>query len=127
MEKQKLKRNIPISIYPPIMFYNKNDVETVFEPSTNQNEYANLYIHIPFCAKKCHFCYFTSFSAGYGLVKKYVDVLCKEIEYISSQSSVKNKKIHSIYFGGGLQHTFPLNVWTNYFKLLKVIFIYQKI
>ncbi len=119
MEKQKLKRNIPISIYPPIMFYNKNDVETVFEPSTNQNEYANLYIHIPFCAKKCHFCYFTSFSAGYGLVKKYVDVLCKEIEYISSQSSVKNKKIHSIYFGGGTPTYLSIECLDQLFQAIK--------
>ena len=39
-----------------------------------------LYIHIPFCVKKCLYCDFLSFAADEGTRKKYVEQLIKEIE-----------------------------------------------
>lgn len=119
MKEYRLSRNIPISIYPPIMLYNKNDVKTVFISDTVQESYANLYIHIPFCPRKCDFCYFTSFSAGLGLVQKYVDALIKEIEFVSSKTIIKTKKIHSIYFGGGTPTYLNVDCLDQLFKAVK--------
>ena len=47
MEKQ-LFRDIPISIYPPIMLYNKDDIKTIWSTKDENNLDAILYIHIPF-------------------------------------------------------------------------------
>jgi oxygen-independent coproporphyrinogen-3 oxidase len=55
-----------------------------------------LYIHIPFCRQKCFYCDF--FSTKYddiSLVDKYIDSLIKHSQ------KFKNKKINSIYIGGG--------------------------
>lgn len=56
-----------------------------------------LYIHIPFCVKKCKYCDFNSFSGLDGLVPDYLACLQKEIEEIKKNGSV----FDTIYIGGG--------------------------
>ena len=59
-----------------------------------------VYIHIPFCISKCHYCDFTSFSNNNEcIIKNYIDALCNEILLSSEILSLSN--IKSIYFGGG--------------------------
>lgn len=101
MNKNNLRRDIPISIYPPIMLYNKKDAKNVFDPVIEGSSKASLYIHIPFCPRKCDFCYFTSFTSGMSNVKAYIKKLCEEIAYIGTKEAIKNKIIDSIYIGGG--------------------------
>ena len=61
------------------------------------NEELGLYIHIPFCIKKCKYCDFVSFSNKMNIVEEYIEVLKQEIE----KAKIENKKITTIYFGGG--------------------------
>ena len=60
-----------------------------------------LYIHIPFCKKKCYYCDFISYSQTENIYKKYVDALLKNIEYYSKKINIKNYKVNTIYIGGG--------------------------
>ena len=53
-----------------------------------------IYIHIPFCVKKCLYCDFYSVTDK-SLFKAYTDALIKEIE------SIKNTKTDTVYIGGG--------------------------
>lgn len=58
-----------------------------------------IYVHIPFCEKKCNYCDFVSFCATYDTIDKYIANLLKEIE---SKSFLANDyKVSSIYIGGG--------------------------
>ena len=57
-----------------------------------------IYIHIPFCKKKCDYCDFISFSDKNDLQEKYVNSLLKEIEY---RNVGTKEKVDTIYFGGG--------------------------
>ena len=54
-----------------------------------------LYIHIPFCARKCPYCDFNSYAGKTDLAESYVGRLLKEAE------SFKGEKIDTIYIGGG--------------------------
>ena len=57
-----------------------------------------LYVHIPFCLKKCAYCDFCSFiNADFPQKAEYIDALCAEI------SGYKDKEItlDTIFFGGG--------------------------
>jgi len=54
-----------------------------------------LYIHIPFCRQKCFYCDFFSTKYDTDLADKYIDSLIKHSQ------KFKNKKINSIYIGGG--------------------------
>ncbi len=63
----------------------------------------SLYIGIPFCPTRCLYCSFTSQSIDFSnkLTVPYVEALKKEIEIISQNSFVKERKTETIYFGGG--------------------------
>lgn len=59
---------------------------------------AGIYIHIPFCKQKCHYCNFYSLtSEKYRSV--FIDVLIKEIAL--QKNYLKGEEIETIYFGGG--------------------------
>lgn len=56
-----------------------------------------LYIHIPFCVKKCDYCDFLSGPAGPEAQQKYIDALLAEIDAADSE----NRIITSVFIGGG--------------------------
>lgn len=58
----------------------------------------SLYIHIPFCVKKCLYCDFLSFSQSESKQKEYINALIKEIKKFKN----KNKyNVKTIFIGGG--------------------------
>lgn len=66
----------------------------------------SLYIHIPFCVKKCNYCDFLSFSSSDTVKKQYIKALCQEIEsFFAVQKQEKDNTeeiiIKTIFFGGG--------------------------
>jgi len=63
----------------------------------NSNDLA-VYVHIPFCKKKCIYCDYTS-TIDQSLKNEYLYSLKEEIKMISKK--MKNKRVRTIYFGGG--------------------------
>jgi len=59
----------------------------------------SLYIHIPFCIKKCNYCDFLSMPADEKTQRKYVEMLLKEIK----QEGVfyQDDRVNTVFFGGG--------------------------
>lgn len=55
----------------------------------------SIYIHIPFCKSKCHYCSFISYPK-LELKKDYLKILEKEINSIYN-----NEPLYTLYFGGG--------------------------
>lgn len=64
-----------------------------------------LYIHIPFCVRKCEYCDFLSFPAEEGIRRRYVDSLLREIGSYHSNSN--KERVSSIFFGGGTPSLLP--------------------
>jgi len=58
-----------------------------------------LYVHIPFCVKKCNYCDFLSAPATDLTKEQYVEILCKEIR--GYKEAVKEYELKTVYFGGG--------------------------
>ncbi len=58
-----------------------------------------LYIHIPFCVKKCDYCDFLSFAADEQTQKSYVAALQKELAFYGAK--YKDRRITTIFIGGG--------------------------
>lgn len=56
----------------------------------------SIYVHIPFCERKCNYCAFNSFCAKNDQIDEYIDVLCDEIK-----SRKCDRLVKTIYFGGG--------------------------
>lgn len=59
----------------------------------------SIYIHIPFCQKKCNYCDFNSFSDCLDIVPDYISYLKREIDLY--RNVLKNYEIKTIFFGGG--------------------------
>ncbi|HZK28323.1 MAG TPA: radical SAM family heme chaperone HemW, partial [Thermoclostridium sp.] len=64
-----------------------------------------IYVHIPFCIKKCNYCDFPSFSNMEGIYAQYTDALCKEIEIVSEK--LKGYLVETVFFGGGTPSVLP--------------------
>jgi len=58
-----------------------------------------LYIHIPFCVKKCAYCDFLSFASDDATKEQYVNALCEEIR--ANKENAEEYTVETVYFGGG--------------------------
>ena len=81
----------------------------------------SVYIHLPFCERKCLYCAFTSFVSSDDVQKEYVKHLIKEIENFKDGYKAK-----TIYFGGGTPSVFRLDLLGKIFDALKNKFEIEK-
>src|ERR1043166_4716413 len=66
-------------------------------PNTEHRTPLALYLHIPFCVRKCHYCDFNSGPASEEAREAYVRTLCQEIR----QSPWRGSRAWTVFFGGG--------------------------
>jgi oxygen-independent coproporphyrinogen III oxidase len=59
----------------------------------------SLYVHIPFCKHRCHYCDFNTYAGKESLIPTYVDAVTQEIRIAGD--NLPEISTHSIYFGGG--------------------------
>lgn len=64
-----------------------------------RNKELSLYIHIPFCVRKCAYCDFLSFPADESVKDSYISRLCRELE--EAAKDYEERKVVSVFFGGG--------------------------
>ena len=61
-----------------------------------------LYLHIPFCRRRCHFCYFRVYTDKNAReVEQYLDLLGREWDLYARQPAVAGRRFNFVYFGGG--------------------------
>jgi len=96
-----------ISNYPPFSQWKADYAPLALEAfNTNPEETAStplgLYIHIPFCRKRCKFCYFRVYTnQNAKAIEDYVKALIQELELISQRSAIGKRDLLFVYFGGG--------------------------
>ena len=66
----------------------------------------SLYIHIPFCAKKCMYCDFPSFCGKETLMLDYAEALSLEIE-----KTTREHIFNTVFIGGGTPTYLSLEAW----------------
>ena len=82
-------------------------------------EKLSLYIHIPFCVKKCEYCDFYSLC-DLSLREKYVNALIAQIKDFRSEA--KNKLVDTIYFGGGTPSLLSGDAMLRIMKTIRSVF-----
>lgn len=61
-----------------------------------------IYVHIPFCARKCYYCDFTAYVSRTGRrIAQYLDGICQEIQLYGQEPAVQASRFRTIYLGGG--------------------------
>ena len=96
-----------ISNYPPFSQWKSDLVPLATsaletDPAQTADTPLGLYIHIPFCRKRCKFCYFRVYTnQNAKAIEDYVKALIQELELISRKSAIGTRDLRFVYFGGG--------------------------
>src|SRR6266567_4604821 len=111
LEKQTTVGNYFVSNYPPFSFWKPEFVPEVMAalerpPGTDHGsriaDPLGLYVHTPFCRKRCHFCYFKVYTdKDSSAIKAYIDAVLKELSLYAARPFIGGRKPNFIYFGGG--------------------------
>ena len=67
------------------------------------SEQAGIYLHIPFCASRCHYCNFATGGYETEIANRYVAALLREIERTEVMDTMR--EVDTLYFGGGTPTT----------------------
>jgi oxygen-independent coproporphyrinogen-3 oxidase len=94
-----------VANYPPFSAWNAEGISAAHAALGQRVEGSTplgLYLHIPFCRKRCHFCYFRVYTDKNAReVEGYLDLLAREWELYASKPAVAGRRFNFIYFGGG--------------------------
>ncbi|MCO6458986.1 MAG: coproporphyrinogen III oxidase family protein [Pirellulaceae bacterium] len=93
-----------ISNYPPFSQWKAEQLPAVLEAMNSQPRDVplGLYLHIPFCRKRCKFCYFKVFTDNTAAdIETYLSALSREIELVSRLPVMGGRPFRFVYFGGG--------------------------
>jgi oxygen-independent coproporphyrinogen-3 oxidase len=97
--------NYFVSNYPPFSFWKPDQVgalEAVLEKPAPVGVPLGVYFHIPFCRKRCHFCYFKVYTDKNAReIRAYIDAGMKEMAALAARPYLKGRKAQFVYFGGG--------------------------
>src|SRR5688572_981324 len=100
-----LAGNYFISNYPPFSFWSddqKIEVEVALNSEPVPGTKLGLYHHIPFCRKRCHFCYFRVYTDKNAKdIQSYLDATIAELKSLAERPLIAGRKPHFVYFGGG--------------------------
>jgi oxygen-independent coproporphyrinogen-3 oxidase len=95
-----------VATYPPFSAWTTAAVDSDARPALHAPPQPGvplgLYLHIPFCRKRCHFCYFRVYTDKNAQeVGDYLDVLAHEWELCSRLPAIAGRPLNFVYFGGG--------------------------
>jgi oxygen-independent coproporphyrinogen-3 oxidase len=95
-----------VANYPPFSVWNADAVSKDARPALASPPVPGVslgvYLHIPFCRKRCHFCYFRVYTDRNAKeVESYLDRLGREWELYAPLEAVAGRRVDFVYFGGG--------------------------
>lgn len=105
VRKETTAGNYFVSNYPPYSFWKPEFVpqfQEALERPPRPGTDLGLYLHIPFCRKRCHFCYFKVYTdKNAAAIRGYIDAAMKELAAYVTKPFLGGRKPSFIYFGGG--------------------------
>jgi oxygen-independent coproporphyrinogen-3 oxidase len=97
--------NYFVSTYPPFSEWKPEYIAQAIEAlsqSPRTGDPLGLYLHIPFCRKRCKFCYFKVYTdKNASEIELYLNALIKENEIYSRANALQGRQLRFAYFGGG--------------------------
>jgi len=104
-ERETRAGNYFVSNYPPYSFWRPDYVGEAFaalERPPAPGTPMGIYFHIPFCRKRCHFCYFKVYTdKDSSEIEAYLDAAVGELQLYANKPFIGGRKPKFIYFGGG--------------------------
>lgn len=118
--------NYFVANYPPFSFWTqeatKEALEQLEKPAPADKP-LGIYFHIPFCRKRCHFCYFRVYTDKNAEdIKKYIDAGITEMERVAVKPYVQGRKPQFVYFGGGTPSYLSVSQLNSLTERMKALF-----
>lgn len=105
LDEETTAGNYFVSNYPPFSFWTPErarEAHTVIERPPQSDTPLGIYLHIPFCRKRCHFCYFKVYTdKNASEVDAYLDAAIAELRLYAAKPFIGGRKPKFLYFGGG--------------------------
>lgn len=105
--------NYFVANYPPFSFWKPEYASSVYDVLNSprpENTNLGVYFHIPFCRKRCHFCYFRVYTdKNANEINAYLDAGIREFERYSQTEYLAGRKPQFVYFGGGTPSYLSIN------------------
>jgi oxygen-independent coproporphyrinogen-3 oxidase len=97
--------NYFISNYPPYSFWTQDHVSeahAALKRPPAPGTALGVYLHIPFCRKRCHFCYFKVYTdKDASQIERYLEAAVQELAIFSQKPFIGGRTPRFVYFGGG--------------------------
>ncbi len=77
-----------------------------------------LYLHIPYCDSKCHYCSFNSYVDKFDTRKSYMEALCGQLAFELERFDAQPASIETLFIGGGTPSTIDPELYTPVFELI---------
>ena len=104
-EKSTEVGSVFVSNYPPFSAWTQDaleDYRASLDHAAGTDTPLGLYLHIPFCRKRCKFCYFRVYiDKNAEEIQCYLDCLAREVELYAEQAAIAGRPLRFVYFGGG--------------------------
>ena len=112
-----------VSNYPPFSFWHPDQrprFEEALRSAPIPGVPLGLYLHIPFCRKRCKFCYFKVYTdKNSEQVGRYSNALVRELELYSEAKAISGRRLKFVYFGGGTPSYLSVRQLTDLVERLK--------
>lgn len=94
-----------VANYPPFSVWSPTHLPAVqhaLDAKPDPKTPLGLYLHIPFCRKRCKFCYFRVYTdKNAGEIEQYLSALSREIDLYADRPGLQGRQFEFVYFGGG--------------------------
>ncbi|PWU11501.1 MAG: coproporphyrinogen III oxidase [Verrucomicrobia bacterium] len=104
-ESETTVGNYFVANYPPFSFWKPDrvpEVEAALDRPPKPETPLGVYLHIPFCRKRCHFCYFRVYTdKNATAINSYLNLAIQELQLYAARPFIGGRKPQFIYFGGG--------------------------
>ena len=107
-EKEHIRTEVGnyfVANYPPFSQWKSEYIPRaieVLDQPPRANDPLGLYLHIPFCRKRCKFCYFKVYTdKNASEIELYLNSLINECQLYSAARALQGRQLRFAYFGGG--------------------------
>jgi len=94
-----------VSNYPPYSAWGPGDEQRVHDAlaaAPRPDTPLGIYLHVPFCRKRCKFCYFKVYTEKNSKeVERYLSAMAREVELFAAMPVVGDRSLKFVYVGGG--------------------------
>ncbi|MEA3209765.1 MAG: oxygen-independent coproporphyrinogen oxidase [Chthoniobacter sp.] len=123
--------NYFVANYPPFSYWDEKTANTVrglLEQPSKPEVPLGVYFHVPFCRKRCHFCYFRVYTdKNADEVKRYLDAGIAELELYARAPLFQGRKPKFVYFGGGTPSYLSVSQLTSLTDRMKALLPWDEV